>query len=85
VQFDTDRGLFSRHEHVACSWRMKYRSVLIHGKAEFVEEFDEKVKALEIFMSNYSDMKFKFSKPAVNNICIIKIKAKKMTGRSFEY
>jgi uncharacterized protein len=64
---------------------MKYRSVLIHGKAEFVEEFDEKVKALEIFMSNYSDMKFKFSKPAVNNICIIKIKAEEMTGRSFEY
>jgi len=85
VYFDTDHHLFARNEEVACSWRMRYRSVLANGKAEFVEDFDQKYEILKIFMQNYSDLEFKFSKPAVNNILIIKIKIENWTGRSFEY
>ncbi len=85
VEFDVDHKLFARHEKVACSWRMRYRSVQAFGKAEFVEDFDKKIEALKIFMKNYSDMDFKFSKPSVNNISIIKIKVDEFTGRQFEF
>lgn len=85
VYFDADLDLFARHEKVACSWRMRYRSVLVNGKAEFVNDFDEKVEALNIFMKNYSDLEFNYSKPAINNVNIIKIKVDSWTGRSFEY
>ncbi len=85
IEFDTDHELFARHEHVACSWRWKYRGVLAWGKAVFVDDNDEKLHALKIFMQNYSDRDFKFSKPAVDNIQIIKIKIDEWTGRSFEY
>ena len=73
VEFDTDHKLFARHEKVACSWRWAYRSVLVHGRAIFVDDYDEKIKGLNIFMKNYSDREFKYSKPAVDNIRIIKI------------
>jgi hypothetical protein len=36
-------------------------------------------------MKNYSDREFKYSKPAVDNIRIIKIPVASITGRSFEY
>ncbi|MBC8489233.1 MAG: pyridoxamine 5'-phosphate oxidase family protein [Bacteroidetes bacterium] len=85
VEFDADHELFFRDEHIACSWRWRYKSVLAFGKAEIVENFDEKVEGLKIFMSNYSDRKFEFSKPSVNNINIIRIKIDRMTGRKFEY
>lgn len=85
VYFDTDHDLFARNQKVACSWRMRYRSVMAHGKAVFVEDFDEKVKGLNIFMKNYSEKNFEYSKPAVNNIIIIKIPIEKWSGRSFEY
>jgi len=85
LEFDTDHKLFSRHEHVACSWRMAYRSVLIRGNALFVEDYDEKIKGLNIFMKNYSDREFEYSKPSVDNILIIKIPIESITGRSFEY
>ncbi|MFH2143356.1 MAG: pyridoxamine 5'-phosphate oxidase family protein [Bacteroidota bacterium] len=85
VCFDLDHELFARHENVACSWRLRYKSVLAYGKAEFVEDYDEKVKGLEIFMKNYSDKKFDYNKPSVDNICIIKIPLENMTGRKFEY
>lgn len=85
IEFDTDHDLFARHEEVACSWRMRYRSVIVWGKAEFVSDYNEKVDGLKIFMKNYSDLNFEFSTPSVNNIHIIKIPIDKMTGRKFEY
>lgn len=85
LEFDTDHKLFSRHEHVACSWRFAYRSVLVHGNALLIDDYDEKIEALSIFMKNYSDKEFEYSKPAVDNILIIKIPVDSITGRSFEY
>ncbi len=84
VHFESDKEIFARHEHVACSWRMRYKSVLVYGKAETIEDYDKKVEGLNIFMSHYSDKKFKFSKPSVDNVNIIKIHIDKMTGRKFE-
>ena len=85
LEFDADHKLFARHEHVACSWRFAYRSVLIHRNAIFVDDYDEKIKGLNIFMRNYSDKAFEYSKPSVNNIFIIKVPIESITGRSFEY
>ena len=85
IEFDTDHKLFARHEHVACSWRLAYRSVIVQGHALFIDDYDEKVKGLNIFMKNYSDQDFEYSKPSVDNIQIIKIPIESITGRSFEY
>ena len=85
VEFDTDHYLFARHEQVACSWRMKYRSVLAHGKAVFVEDYDKKIDALNIIMKQYSDKDFSYSKPSIDNILIIEIKIEEFTGRKFEW
>ncbi len=85
IEFDTDHKLFSRHEHVACSWRFAYKSVLVNGNALLIDDYDEKIKALSIFMKNYSDRDFEYSKPSVDNILIIKVPVSSITGRSFEY
>ena len=37
INFTTDHILRYQNEEVACSWSMKYRSVLCYGKAEFIE------------------------------------------------
>jgi len=59
--------------------------VIAHGKAEIIDDYDEKISGLKIFMKNYSDIDFKFSKPSVDNIKIIKIEIEKLSGRQFEY
>lgn len=82
--FDVDHDFFARHETVACSWRMRYRSVLAWGRAEFIEDYNEKVNALKIIMKQYTEMDFDFNPPSVNNVNIIKIKIDKISGRKFE-
>jgi len=85
VYFDTDHELFFRDEPVACSWRWRYRSVLAYGKAIILEDFDQKVEGLNIIMKNFTDRTFEYSKPAINNVMVMKIQIDRWTGRSFEY
>ncbi len=71
--FSTDHQLFHRHEPVACSYGMKYRSVLLHGAIEFIEDYDEKVRVLNIIMRKYTGRDFTYNAPAVNNVCVYKV------------
>ncbi len=72
-----------QHEQVGCSYRMKSRSVIVEGVAEEVEDYNEKVRCLEQILAHYSNRKFKFNAPAVNNVGILKVKMEKITGKEF--
>jgi nitroimidazol reductase NimA-like FMN-containing flavoprotein (pyridoxamine 5'-phosphate oxidase superfamily) len=68
---------------VGCSYRVKSKSVLVEGKVEFVDDFDEKTRCMNLMMSQYSDREFKFSKPAIENVGIIKVAIKKISAKEF--
>lgn len=70
---------------VACSYTMKYRSVLMYGRVEFIEDIAEKENALNIIMSQYTDEDARYSEPALRNVCVFKVKAEKVEGRAFGY
>ena len=68
---------------VGCSYRVKSKSVLVEGKVEFIDDFDEKNRCLLLLMAQYSDREFKFSRPAVENVGILKVKIEKITAKEF--
>ena len=72
-----------QNEEVACSYRMKCESAICHGKVVFEEDFDEKVKALNIIMSQYSAREFSYSVPSVNNVKIWKVAIDKYSAKVF--
>ncbi|MEA4919186.1 pyridoxamine 5'-phosphate oxidase family protein [Proteiniphilum sp.] len=83
ITFCTDPGLVWQDEEVACSYRMRGESVICHGKVVFEEDFDEKVKALNYIMRQYSDREFNYSAPAVRNVKIWKVALDEITAREF--
>lgn len=83
VAFSSDRELVFQHEQVACSYRMKSKSVLIFGEVVFLEELSEKREALDILMAQYTPMPFQYSEPAVRNVKIWKIVPSKITCKEF--
>ena len=85
ISFSTDHDLRYVNEEVACSWSMRYRSVLVYGRAEFVEDPEEKIKCLNVIMSNYSERSFDYSEPAVKDVMVFRVKAEKMDGRAYGY
>lgn len=85
INFSTDHYLRYQNEKVACSWSMRYRSVLCYGKVEFIQEPEEKVAALDIIMSNYSKDQFSYNHPSVREVNVFIVKVERFEGRTFGY
>lgn len=83
VTFSTDHELVFQHPKVACSYRMRSKSVIAWGKVEFEEEFDKKVEALNIIMSQYSDKSFRYGDPAVRNVKIWRVAIDEISCKEF--
>jgi len=85
IVFSTDHQLRWQNEEVACSWSMKYRSVLAFGQVEFIDDNKEKEILLHQFMKSYSPKNFKFSKPSLEEVQLIKVPVDKMEGRAYGF
>ena len=75
--------LVFQHPKVACSYRMRARSVVAEGKVAFITDMDEKRKALDHIMGQYSDKHFEYSDPAVRNVKIWEIKPDEIVCKEF--
>ncbi|MDD3858707.1 MAG: pyridoxamine 5'-phosphate oxidase family protein [Bacteroidales bacterium] len=81
LSFYIDDSLHIVNESVACSYSMKFRSVLAQGKVEFVNDIDEKARILNIIMKNYTERdNFKYSRPALENVSVFFLKPSELTA-----
>lgn len=83
VTFSIDHELVFQHPKVACSYRMKAKSVICRGKVCFIENLDDKRDALNIIMSHYSDKTFEYSEPAVKNVKIWEIPIDTISAKEY--
>jgi nitroimidazol reductase NimA-like FMN-containing flavoprotein (pyridoxamine 5'-phosphate oxidase superfamily) len=70
-------------EHVGCSYRVQSKTVMVEGTARFIEDYDEKERLIKQFMTQYSDLAFKFNAPAIRNVGIIVVPMTKLTAKAF--
>lgn len=86
VSFSSDYQLYHQNERVACSYSMKYKSVLLHGKVNFIDDLDRKKEILNLIMEKYtSKSDFGYSMPALKNVTIMEIPVENLEGRTFGY
>jgi nitroimidazol reductase NimA-like FMN-containing flavoprotein (pyridoxamine 5'-phosphate oxidase superfamily) len=83
IQFSTGHELRYQSEQVACSWSMRYRSVICYGTVQFLSDPDEKVKALDIIMSQYADRDFRYNDPSIREVNVFFVKVERFEGRAF--
>lgn len=83
LTFCSERKLVHQHPEVACSYRMRSKSVIGWGEVIFEEDLDRKVEILNIIMRQYSNKTFKYSDPAIKNVKIWKIPLENLTCREF--
>ena len=83
ITFCTEPTLTYQHKEVACSYRMKGASVICRGRVVFEEDFNEKVKALNIIMRQYTERTFTYSEPSVNNVCVWKVEIEDISTKVF--
>ncbi len=83
ISFCTGSDIVAQHPQVACSYRMKAKSVVASGKVTFIEDLAEKEAALHILMAQYSDKTFTYSTPALKNVKIWKIPIETVSCKAF--
>jgi len=81
VCFEFDADIQIKEAQSACEWGMKFQSVIGFGKAFFLEDAEDKKKALNIIMRQYCDKDFEFPDKAVNGIAVIRIDISSMSGK----
>jgi len=67
-----------------CDWSATYESVIGEGVAVIVEDGGEKLEALKILMSQYSDANYEFGEKDANRVGIIRIELRNITGKKSE-
>ncbi len=83
ITFSIDHELVFQHPKVACSYRMKAKSVICYGKVNFIEDLDDKRKALDIIMRHYSGREFQYSEPAVKNVKIWEVPLDRVSAKEY--
>jgi nitroimidazol reductase NimA-like FMN-containing flavoprotein (pyridoxamine 5'-phosphate oxidase superfamily) len=82
-EFDDYDGLLLSEN--LCDWDIKYSSVIGSGKASFIHDFDEKIKALNIIIEHYSDSTYEFQQKIIDAVTIIKVEIDSITGKRSGY
>lgn len=86
VAFSNDYVLRAQSPNVACSYSMKYRSVLLHGKIHPIDDIDEKQLMLSKVMKKYTGRDdFQFVLPALKNVAVYRIVPTRVEGKTYGY
>ncbi len=83
VTFCTEGKLVYQHPDVACSYRMDAKSVICRGEVQFLDDLTIKEELLNQLMAKYSDKKFTYSQPALQNVKLWRVKIHSMTAKAF--
>jgi len=78
-EISIDQGIIE--SDVACDFEAKHRTVIGVGKAVFVKEDAEKIKALDLIVAHFSDQKFEYPKANLSRTAVIRIDITSVKGK----
>ena len=79
MPFDIDCGI--KEAEKACDWGMKFQSVIGFGKAILIDGPDEKRRALDIIMNQYSNKFFEYPDGLIEKTSVVKVEIERMSGK----
>lgn len=86
IAFSNSEELAFQSEDVACSHFMRYRSVLVQGEVEFINDYAAKEQALNIIMKQYTGRDdYKYNAPAIHNVLVFRVSMEHMSGKTMGY
>ncbi len=65
----------------ACNWGARYRSVIGHGRIEFIETLEEKRRGLDLIMAQYAKGDFSYPEAAIQGTCLYKLLIAELSGK----
>ena len=79
-EIDLDLGLRDGGAE-ACKWSMRYRSVIGYGQIEFISGSEEKRRALDLIMAQYTPGEFTYPDAMMQKTTSYKLIIEQLTGK----
>jgi nitroimidazol reductase NimA-like FMN-containing flavoprotein (pyridoxamine 5'-phosphate oxidase superfamily) len=80
--FEIEMDVSVKPAEEAFNWGMNYRSVIGYGNLEEVSGKDDKLKAMNVLMKQYSGTdNWSISDQRIDNVLILKLRITEMTGK----
>jgi nitroimidazol reductase NimA-like FMN-containing flavoprotein (pyridoxamine 5'-phosphate oxidase superfamily) len=83
VEFDVDAEFVEADE--ACMWSAKYRSVIGFGKAYVIQDPEEKRRALDAIMRQYSAKSYEYPEETLEKTEVVRIEIEDVTAKVAGY
>lgn len=81
VCFEMDIDVQLEKAEDPCDWVMKGKSVIGVGRANILEDDEEKTRALKLIMRQYSKGDFSFSESALASVLVVRIDITTITAK----
>lgn len=78
-EISVDHGFIESDE--ACDFEARHRTVIGMGKAVFVEDAAEKIRALDLIVAHFSDTKFEYPQASLDRTAVIRIDILSLQGK----
>ncbi len=78
-EISADHGILENEK--ACNFEAKHRTVIGFGKAVFVENEADKIKALDMIVARFSNKKFDYPQANLNSVAVIRIDIESIKGK----
>jgi nitroimidazol reductase NimA-like FMN-containing flavoprotein (pyridoxamine 5'-phosphate oxidase superfamily) len=82
-EVDVDEGLL--REGRPCTWSIRYRSVIGWGRADWLEDEEEKRRALDVIVAHYGGQPDPYPARVLRQAAVIRITVTEMTGKQSGY
>jgi len=79
VEWDVNEGLV--RSEVACECSMRYRSVIGFGTVRFLEAPEDKARALDIIMANYSGGTHEYAEASLTATAVFAVELAEVSGK----
>ena len=76
-----ETNIINLKEHEACQYSYSYKSVIGNGKVVFIDDVEEKKKAMSILMRHQTGKDFLFDDRMVKGVALFKIIVHSFTGK----
>ena len=82
IEIDIEKGLKADNPENPCSWGFIYRSVIAEGKAEFIEDIEQKRIALNLIVNRFSERELPpDAENAIRSVTVFRVRAESMTAK----
>jgi len=79
IEMDCDHRLIEGDK--ACDYSFGFKSIIGNGQVSFVEEYNEKLKGLQLLMRHETMKEFEFDAKMVNMVTVMKVVVQEFSGK----